>query len=167
MASFTVEFQREILFGPEYENYSIDQVTECNDDAQQRRVRFNDIVNGDFVVGYNYTSSTSSPAQIIRIESYTDEMISTEISSGIVAVPAGFVPSQLERISTNTTLTYPYSMNISELSDIGIEANSVELMCEDRIKYTASRIRSINYYIFDSNGQSGPLRTARFTNSQS
>lgn len=166
MGSFTVQFTEAIQAGPSYDDYQVNVSTPCNDDAQQRNVKFNDIITGDFVVGFNYNSSGGYSAQSIQILSYTDEMISTEISTSVETVPPGFVPSELKRISTNTALNYPYTMNINNLNDIGLITNSFELICQDSSKYVASRTRRIEYIILDTNGQAGPTKTATFTNSQ-
>lgn len=166
MAEFTAEFERNINPGPEYDNYSIDQATQCNDDVQQRNVMFNDIINGDFVVGFNYNSSTGTPPQSLRILSYTDEMFWTETSSGIVTPVPGFVPSELKENSTGNVLTYPFTININNLNNIDIQSNSLELECNDSAKYVSRRNRVIEYIIFDQNGQAGPIRKATFTNIQ-
>lgn len=166
MAQFTIEFDRSIDGGPQYDPYNINQSIQCNDDGQQRRVRFNDTINGDFVVGYNYFSPGGYTAQTIKILGYEDTMIWTEIATGAETVPTGFVPSRLRRNSTSAILTYPYTMNISDLADIGLEINSIELICNESDKYETSRSRAISYTITDANGQEGPVRKALYTNSQ-
>ena len=166
MAVFSIEFARGQLQGPDYDDYNVGVSTPCNDDAQPRRVRFDDNINGDFVVGWDYNSPSGSPATTIRIEEYTDEMIWREISNGIDTPVPGFVPSQLRDNSTGNLLTYPYNMNISDLNQLSVVPNSLELVCNESSKYTTIRNRTITYYIFDANGNGGPMRKAMFTNTQ-
>lgn len=166
MAVFSIEFARGQLAGPEYDDYSVGVASVCNDDAQPRRVRFDDNINRDFVVGWNYSSPSGSPATTIRIEEYTDEMIWREISTSTDTPVPGFVPSELRDNSTGNLLTYPYNMNISDLDDLSVSPNSLELICNKSDKYTTIRTRSITYYIFDANGNGGPMRKAVFINTQ-
>jgi len=161
MAIFQIEFEEFREPGPTYEDYSVGVNTICNDDAQQRNVMFNDIINGDFVVGYNYSGN---PATTLVIESYEDHMDFIEIATSIATPDPGFTPSELRDTSTGNALTYPYTKAITNLNQLDLILNSSELSCPPSSDYTTVRTRRLVYHILDDNGTAGPTRTASFTN---
>lgn len=164
MATFTIEFARGTLPGPQYEDYSVSVAVACNTTAIQTNIKFNNNT-GDYVVGWNYTNTSFGlPAQNIRIESFTDEAMYKEISTGNEIPVPGYTGNTLKDISTGSNLTYPYITPITNLVNIQENLNNPELICPDDINYTAVRRRKIQYLIIDSGGNSGELRTATFQN---
>lgn len=161
MATFQAEFE-ESLQGPTYEDYSVGVATPCNDDGQQRVIKFNDTVTGDFVVGFNYNSPGSFSAQNLVIESYTDESIIIEIATSIETVDSSHIPNLLQY--SGVTISYPYTVGMSNLNNLSWFIRSLELQCGDDPGYTYRRERIITYHIVDSNGNVGPTRVAIFIN---
>ena len=163
MAIFTIQFQRGQLPGPTYEDFSVTNQTPCNQIPTQKVIKFNDLI-GDFVVGYNYQSSTSSPANQIRFESFTDETVSIEISTNIETIITGLPQDRLKDSSTGLDLTYPYIIPIANLPNIILNMIAEEnLVCpSDPVNYTTKRRRKIEYIIFDTNGIPGPVKIAEF-----
>lgn len=163
MAVYGINFAQKV--GPEYEDYSIGVSTFCGADALQRNVKFDDIVTGDFVVGYNWNNPSGLPATTIVFESFTDITTVTEISSGN-DIPVSVTPNALEDVTTGLDLVYPYTIDISDLANIQQHINNTELFCYDsgNPAYENIRTRAITYYILDSAGVAGPVRVATFIN---
>lgn len=165
MAEFIVTFDRGIEPGPEYEDYIKTVSTICGEDGYDRTLTFNDTVNGDFVIGYNYTSLPGYSADTLIISSYSDEMTWEDVDTNVSIPTPGFTPSELQDTTTSTVLTYPHSMSISDLANISLTPSGVELICGGS-KYIATRKREISYHIVDTNGQSGIAHKATFINNE-
>lgn len=164
MANFTVQFEESQNLAPTYEDYGVGVRTKCSTDAAQLRVRFNDIVTGDFVVGYNYSSPMASPATTLIITQYIDEMFWIDNVTGATTVPTFFDPSELSDNGT-TISTFPHYVSINTLGDLAIVPHSGELHCPPKGSY-AIRTRTISYMIRDANNLDGPLRKATFINNE-
>lgn len=164
MADFEVIFEEQLEFPPEYEDYVVGVRTKCNSgtNASQRLIRFNDIVTGDFVVGFNYNSPGGFSAQNLVIESYTDKYFVIEIATGIETADPTHIPNRLQYSGVN--VTYPYTVGMSNLNNLGWFIRAAELQCGDTPGYTYKRERIITYHIVDSNGNIGPTRVAIFIN---
>lgn len=158
MAEFTVKFARGTLPPPEYDDSLKNENIQCGDDLHIRTIMFNNN-SADFNVGKNFTSNYP-PETNIRIEGFSDIFEIKEIAGGIITTPAGFIPSQIKNIVTNQLLTYPYTLPISQLSDLNFEHYVGEMNFCDSSKFENKRTRKISYMIEDSNNLFGPLREA-------
>ena len=166
MGEFHIEFARGGKPGPEYKDYSVTVISNCGDDPQPRRIRFNDINAGDFVVGYQWDNpwNGQSPVYQIRFESFTDETIEIELATGnqtVVPVP----PATLRDSLLNQELFYPYYIAIGSLPYIEQYNHAGEIACPgDLGTHRYVRTRKIQYLLADAQGNWGPLRTATFIN---
>lgn len=158
MAEFTVKFARGTLPPPEYDDSLKNENIQCGDDLHIRTIMFNNN-SADFNVGKNFTSNYP-PETNIRIEGFSDIFEIEEIAGGIITTPAGFIPSQIKNIVTNQLLTYPYTLPISQLSDLNFEHYVGEMDFCDSSKFENRRTRKISYIIEDSNNLFGPVREA-------
>ena len=158
MAEFTVKFARGTLPPPEYDDSLKNENIQCGDDLHIRTIMFNNN-SADFNVGKNFTSNYP-PETNIRIEGFSDIFEIEEIAGGIITTPAGFIPSQIKNTVTNQLLTYPYTLPISQLSDLNFEHYVGEMNFCDSSKFENKRTRKISYMIEDSNNLFGPLREA-------
>lgn len=165
MAEFTVEYQAAQVPGPDYEDYSVSSESICFDDGRTHPIKFNDNITGDYVVGWNWNNPSGLPVGSIRIESFTDNTDSIELSTS-TAVPNSAVPNTLKDTSTGLDLTYPYVIDISELPNIVENINSSELICvnEGNNKYRNTRTRRIQYMLYDTAGNAGPMRIVTYQN---
>jgi hypothetical protein len=165
MADIIINVDAVIVSPMNYEGYSIGQSTTCGGDGSQRNVRFDDTL-GDFVVGRNFTNSAGFPAQTLTILNFTDESVFIENSTGNETPAPGASPSRLKNLTTNVVIsTFPTDVPIANLSQLGLEINSVELLCpSDMINNTARRTRKLTYQIKDSNGNIGPVKIAIYNN---
>lgn len=159
MAEFIVEFARGSLPPPTYDDYEKTERILCGDDAHERTVAFDS--TGDFIVGLNFQSNYP-PASTVIIESFHDVTIETQLDNGTIVNPApGSSPSYLYRISTGTPLTYPYTIPVDEVSDIGVQATTAEIVCRTvGGKFSYQRTRRLGYRIMDSNGLYGDLKSS-------
>ena len=164
MAQFEVTFY-EYTRPLKYEDYSMKTTYPCTEEPSVYRYPiFNDVINGDFVIGYNYSGGI--PATL-RIHSFGDSMTHTEVSTGTVWIPSGFTPDKLMDEATGLELTYPYDKDINNITDIHTfnEATSpyvYEFYCSGTTKTLALRVRKIVYSIIDEYGLEGPKREAMF-----
>lgn len=158
MAEFTVEFARGTLPPPEYDDSLKNENIQCGDDLHIRTIMFNNN-SADFNVGKNFTSNYP-PETNIRIEGFSDIFEIEEIAGGIITTPAGFIPSQIKNIVTNQLLTYPYTLPISQLSNLSFKHYVGEMDFCDSSKFKNRRTRKISYMIEDSNNLFGPVREA-------
>ena len=158
MAEFTVKFARGTLPPPEYDDSLKNENIQCGDDLHIRTIMFNNN-SADFNVGKNFTSNYP-PETNIRIEGFSDIFEIEEIAGGIITTPAGFIPSQIKNIVTNQLLTYPYTLPISQLSNLSFEHYVGEMDFCDFSKFENRRIRTLTYVIEDSNTLFGPVREA-------
>lgn len=165
MAEFTVEYQAAVVPGPQYDDYFVGVQSICSDDARTHPIKFNDNVTGDYVVGWNWTNPNGLPVGTIQIESFTDGTEVIELSTGNV-VPSSVPSNTLKDTSTGLDLTYPYTINISQLPNITENLNSYELTCHSSgsDKYRNTRIRKLRYVLFDTAGNPGPTRIAIYQN---
>lgn len=166
MAEFTVEFTRGQLPGPTYEDHGVGVTSICFDDARIHPIVFNNNVTGDYVVGWNWNNpSFGLPPGSIRIESFTDNMQVVEISTGAI-IPVTNTPNTLKDNSTGLDLVYPYTTPISNLANIVENYNQNELECYNRgsKKYQNTRIRIIEYTLFDTGGNPGTVQKATYKN---
>ena len=158
MAEFTVKFARGTLPPPEYDDSLKNENIQCGDDLHIRTIMFNNN-SADFNVGKNFTSNYP-PETNIRIEGFSDIFEIEETAGGIITTPAGFIPSQIKNIVTNQLLTYPYTLPISQLSNLSFEHYVGEMDFCDFSKFENRRIRTLTYVIEDSNTLFGPVREA-------
>ncbi len=157
MAEFTVKFARGTLPPPEYDDSLKNENIQCGDDLHIRTIMFNNN-SADFNVGKNFTSNYPPETNII-IEGFTD-IAEIEESGGAITNPVGFIPSQIKNTVTNQLLTYPYTLPISQLSDLNFEHYVGEMDFCDFSKFENRRIRTLTYVIEDSNTLFGPVREA-------
>lgn len=158
MAEFIIEFARGTLPPPEYDDSLKSENIQCGDDLHIRTIMFNNNL-ADFNVGKNFTSNYP-PETNIRIEGFLDIFEIEETAGGTVTTPSGFIPSQIKNTATNQLLTYPYTLPISQLSDLDFEHYVGEMDFCDSSKFENKRTRKISYMIEDSNNLFGPLREA-------
>lgn len=166
MATFTVEFERGSLPGPSYEDYSVGVTSICGDDARTHPIKFNDNINGDYVVGWNWSNpSYGLPPGSIRIESFTDETFVEEVATGTM-IPVSYPSNTLKDLSTGLNLTYPYITPISNLPNIVENFNQAEITCysSGSSDYINTRKRTIEYILFDTDNHAGDLHKATFVN---
>ena len=168
MAVFSIEFARGQLAGPEYEDYNVTgPLGICFDDARQHPIKFNDNITGDYVVGWNWSNpSFGLPPGSIRIESFTDITETIELSTGLVVNTQTSPANTLRDNTAGVDLTYPYITPMSNLGNIVENFNQNEIMCfnSGSDKYRNTRTRIVEYILFDTAGNPGPLRTARYDN---
>lgn len=166
MANIVISVDEVIASPMSYTGYSVGQSTQCGGDGSQRNVRFNDVL-GDFVVGKDFTNSAGFPAQTLTILNFTDDSVFIENSTGneTPATP-GAIPCRLKNLTTNVVIsTFPIDVPIANISQLGLEINSVELVCPaDMVNNSARRTRRLTYQIKDSNGNIGPVKVAIYTN---
>lgn len=168
MAVYRIEFERGQIPGPEYEDYNVvGPVGVCGDDARQHPIRFNDNVLGDYVVGWNWSNpSTGLPVGSIRFESFVDETVTVELSTGTVVNVQTTPANTLRDNTAGVNLTYPYITPISNLPNIEENYSQPELVCysDGSDKYRNTRSRKIEYILFDTGGNAGPVRVAQYNN---
>ncbi len=166
MATFTVEFERGTLPGPTYEDYSVGVTSICGDDARTHLIKFNDNINGDYVVGWNWDNpSYGLPPDTIRIESFSDTTEVLDTVSGNT-IPVSYPPNTLRDLSTGLDLTYPYVTPMSNLPNIVETFNQPEITCyaDGSPKFQNTRIRVIEYILADTGGNWGSLQKAEYRN---
>lgn len=157
MSEFTVKFARGTLPPPYYENSTKIENIQCGDDLHTRTILFNNNL-ADFNVGKNFMSNYPPETNII-IEGFTD-IAEVEELGGAITNPVGFIPSQIKNIVTNQLLTYPYTLPISQLSNLNFEHYVGEMDFCDFSKFENRRIRTLTYVIEDSNALFGPVKEA-------
>lgn len=159
MAQFQVTFERGTLPPPTYDSYTKTETQPCGGDIIPKTFAFNS--PADFIIGLNF-SANYPPAATIRLEDFKDITTETYVPTNTQVSPSpGSSSSELYRISTGTPISYPHTMNISELSDIGITSPSLEIVCSNNsYDYTYQRVRSITFRVADSNSLYGEEETS-------
>lgn len=167
MAEFTVEFARGQLPGPTYEDYFVGgPLGICGDDARQHPIKFNDNITGDYVVGFNWDNPSGLPPGEIRIISFSDSTTTVELSTGTIVNTQLFPANTLKDNMTGLDLTYPYTTPMSNLPNIVENFAQSEITCynDGSDKYRNTRTRVVEYILFDTAGNPGPVCKATYQN---
>ena len=165
MAEFTVEFAEGQLPRPTYEDYSVGVSSICFDDPIIHPITFNNNTTGDYVIGWNWNNPFGLPPGSIRIESFTDITEVIEVALNI-PITVSYTSNTLKDNSTGLNLTYPYTLPISNLSNIVENFNQNEIECynDGSSRYLNTRTRTIEYTLFDTGGNAGTVQKASYRN---
>lgn len=157
MAKFIVEFAEKIPTPPSYTSFSKEENVLCHTDVIFRDVVFDSV--GNYVLGVDYTGDF--PAEIVRIESFTDQLFYSDVGGGgNYHEETGYTPSEMIDNSTGLPLTYPYTMNINDISNLDFTVGEGEMPCKiEEVDY--QRLRIITYVIFDSQGNAGTVENSK------